>query len=127
MQNPKRYFWLRRSCAAILIGRLATIPAHALTVSLFVQNALSGQLPAGSMMAFSASYALLVALLYQIGPARSRAARLYYALTHWLYWLCMLPAFLNAMERMTLGQVDRLKSPHVPFVRENGGNKTWSG
>ena len=127
IQDLKRYFWLRLSCTAILIGRLATIPAHALTVSLFAQNALSGQLPAGSMMAFSASYALLAALLYQIGPARSRAARLYYALTHWLYWLCMLPAFLNAIKRMTLGQVDWLKSPHVPFFRENGGNKTWSG
>ena len=94
---PKRYFWLRLSCAAILIGRLATIPAHALTVGLFVQNTLNGQLPAGSIMAFGASYALLAALLYHIGPARSRAARLYYALTHWLYWLCMLPAFLNAI------------------------------
>lgn len=111
-----RHLSLRLSCASILVGRLATIPAHALTVGLFVQTWLTDQLPGASLLAFGANYALLVILLYRIGPARSRVARLFFALTHWLYWLSMLPAYGNAIKRMSLDQLDWLKSPHMPFV-----------
>ena len=36
---------------------------------------------------------------------------------NWLYWLCMLPAYLNALKRLALGLVDWLKSPHIPFLK----------
>ena len=119
--NPKRHFWLRLSCASILIGRLATIPAHALTVILLVQTALVGQLSIASVLTFSASYLVIVLLLYRTGPARTRTARLFYALTHWVYWLYMLPAFCNAAKRMAFGQLSWLKSQHQPFCIHEGG------
>ena len=121
--NPYRYFWLRISSASILIGRLATIPAHALTVSLLVHNGLVGQLPIASILTFSAGYLIMVILLYRTGPARTRTSRLFFELTHWLYWLCMLPAFCNAAKRMALGQLGWLKSQHLPFCIHEDGAK----
>ena len=122
-REPRRHFWLHLSCASILIGRLATIPAHTLTVGLFIQTWLTGQLPSASLLAFGANYALLVILLYRIGPARSRFGRLFFALTHWLYWLCMLPAYCNATKRMGFGQLGWLKSPHIPVISHAPKNR----
>jgi hypothetical protein len=91
--------------------------AHISSPAWFYCSGLSTCRSTASFVGFGISYAILLALLYRISTARSRRARLFYALTHWLYWLCMLPAFLNAVKRMALGQVDWLKSPHVPFIK----------
>lgn len=116
--RARPHFWLRLSCAAILIGRLATIPGHGLTIGLAIYHAALGALPPTSILWFFVSYTLFAMLLYRVGPARTRRARLFYALTHWLYWICMMPSFFNAIKRMSLGQVDWLKSPHIPFAKQ---------
>lgn len=123
-RRPSGGFWLSLSCGSILIGRLATIPAHALSIGLLAQHGLGLATAGMAIPAFAASYVGLVVLLYRIGRAPTRRARLFFAMTHWLYWLAMLPAFFNALKRMAFGQVEWLKSPHIPFTRHAPNNRS---
>ena len=61
-------------------------------------------------------YFFLWLVLLCLVPSGGIANRIWLGLGHPIYWLMTVPAFLNAMKRMALGQLSWLKSAHQPYA-----------
>lgn len=115
----RHHMRLALSCALILLGRLVAAPAHACFIATALHYFGTGEVDAAFdywLVVSGLVYGSFTWLLYRLSRAPTRRARLWLALTHWLYWLCMLPALLHAAQRMTRGQLDWLKSAHKPYT-----------
>ena len=114
--RQRKHWHLTLSCAAVLLGRLAAAPAHMSSIYFLATHMATPQSNPLTLAVFLLSYGVLVYLLYRLSHATTRRARLWFAVTHWLYWLCTFPALLNALKRMSMGQVNWLKSAHMPYA-----------
>ncbi len=114
--RQRRHWHVTLSCAAILQGRLAAAPAHIGAANFLATHIFAPQVSPIALGAFVLSYGVLIYILYRLSHAATRRERLWFAFTHWLYWFCTFPALLNALKRMTIGQVDWLKSAHLPYA-----------
>lgn len=113
--------WRWLICMLVLSGRLISGPTHALALLWIGQNALhpsahgpdfwSGLVP-------FLGYFFLWLVLICLVPSGGIANRIWLGLGHPIYWLMTVPAFLNAMKRMALGQLSWLKSAHQPYARQ---------
>lgn len=107
---------------AVLVGRLAAGPAHALAWLLLIHQVRFAPEPIALspwMTAFVAGLNLgLLALLVKMAPATTWPGRVLLALSHSLYWLMTVPALVDAMHRMARGDLRWLKTPHQPYSQK---------
>lgn len=122
--HQPRYFIRWLIYCLVLISRLVSGPLHGLAIFATVK-ALFLPIPSSALDASFvhiwvglAGYGIILCLLIVVSPASHWWGRLFLAMTHPIYWLMTLPALLNAMKRMAMGQFGWLKSDHKPY-REN--------
>ena len=115
-------------CMLILLSRLLSGPVYLIGAALVLSD-VSRQLTTGlstappSLLVAVCMYGAWVSLSYFYATAPKRRQRIFLALTHPFYWMMTVWPLLRACKRMAFGQVNWLKSPHLPYAAAGQDNR----